>query len=226
MLEELVERFMPLAKRLASLFRGGREPVEDLVQVASVGLVNAITRFDPSRGFAFATFAKPTILGELRRHFRDRTWPVHVDRGLRDRNTRVERAVTELTRVLGQSPSIGEIAEWVGWTDEQVLEAIEVGTARHVMSMDASTRQGDEETHPPVIEGLGKDDPSYDTVEYGDAIAPVLEELSDRERTILHLRFVEDLTQSEIAAKVGISQMHVSRLLRAMLDRLRDEVPR
>jgi RNA polymerase sigma-B factor len=222
-LEELVERFLPLARRLASQFRGGPESFEDLVQIASVGLVNAITRFDPSRGYSFVAFAQPTILGELRRHFRDRTWTLHVDRGLKERHVRVEAAVTELTRRRRRSPSIKELAERLEWTDEQVLEAIDLGTARHALSIDVGTGDDEDEAHP-VIETVGDDDPGYDVVEYGHAIAPVLAELSKRDRTILQLRFTEDMTQSEIAARVGVSQMQVSRLLRAMLERLREQV--
>jgi RNA polymerase sigma-B factor len=222
LLEELVKRFLPLARRLASQFRGGPESSEDLVQVASVGLLNAITRFDPSRGWSFVAFAKPTILGELRHHFRDRTWMLRVDRGLKDRNMRVEAAVTELTRGLGRSPSINELARSLEWTDEKVLEAIDAGTARHALSIDAGTRD-DEHEADPLVETLGEGDSGYDAVEYGHAIAPVLAELSERDRTILQLRFTEDLTQSEIAARVGVSQMQVSRLLRAMLGRLREQ---
>jgi RNA polymerase sigma-B factor len=222
-LEELVERFLPLARRLAARFRGGREPFDDLVQIASVGLVNAITRFDPSRGYAFATFAKPTILGELRRHFRDRTWTVHVDRGLRDRHRRVEAALAEMTTRFGRSPSIGELAEQLGWTDEDVAEAIDAGMARQAVSIDVGTQDDDEEAGS-VIETLGNRDPGYDVVEYGQAIAPVVAELSERDHTILRLRFLEDMTQSEIAARLGVSQMQVSRILRSVLEQLRDQV--
>jgi RNA polymerase sigma-B factor len=222
LLEQLVKRFMPLARRLAARYRGGREPFEDLVQVASLGLVKAIGRFDPDRGFEFASFAVPTILGELRRHFRDHARSVHLDRGLQERNARVEKAIAELPQRLGRSPSIGEIADRIGLSTEEVLEAIDAGNAYHALSMDSPWHEGDNET--PVVESLGEDDHGYDAVEYGAAIAPVLSELSRRERTVLHLRFVEDLTQSEIAAEIGVSQMQVSRILRATLQSLRDHV--
>lgn len=224
-LEELVERFMPLARQLASRYRVGAEPMEDLVQIASVGLVNAISRFDPERGFSFPTFAVPTILGELRRHFRDRGWAVHVDRGLKERHATVERAIGELSKRLGRSPSVGEISERVGLSEEDVLEALDAGNAHHALSIDAGGPEADDEDRPPIVESLGDSDPGYEAIEYGEAIAPILEELSRRDRTIIHLRFVEDWTQTEIATEVGVSQMQVSRILRSTLERLRERVP-
>jgi RNA polymerase sigma-B factor len=222
-LEQLVERFTPLARQLASRYRG-QEPFEDLMQVASVGLINAINRFDPDRGLAFSSFAVPTILGELRRHFRDRTWLLHVDRGVKDRSAVVERTIDQLTRTQGgRPPSVVEIAELAELTPEEVVEAINARTARYVLSVDASG--DDEEEASPLIERIGEKDVGYDAVEYGAAIAPIVDGLPARERTILHLRFIEDMTQSEIAARVGISQMQVSRILRATLARLREELP-
>jgi RNA polymerase sigma-B factor len=224
-LDELVERFMPLARQLASRYRGGGEPMEDLVQIASVGLVNAISRFDPERGFSFPTFAVPTILGELRRHFRDRGWSVHVDRGLKERHATVEGAIAELSKRLGRSPSIGEISERVELSEEDVLEAIDVGNAHHALSIDAGAPEGDDDDRPPIVEALGDSEPGYEAVEYGEAIAPILDELSERDRVIVHMRFVEDRTQTEIAGEVGVSQMQVSRILRATLEGLREQVP-
>jgi RNA polymerase sigma-B factor len=223
-LEELVERLMPLARQLASRYRGGAEPMEDLVQIASVGLVNAIDRFDPERGFSFPTFAVPTILGELRRHFRDRGWAVHVDRGLKERHATVERAIGELSKRLGRPPSVGEISVRVGLSEEDVLEALDAGNAHHALSIDAGAPEGDDEDRPPIVESLGDSEPGYEAIEYGEAIAPILEELSRRDRTIIHLRFVEDRTQTEIATEVGVSQMQVSRILRATLEKLREQV--
>src|SRR5919198_217448 len=187
--EELVDRFMPLARRLAARYAGGAEPFDDLVQVASVGLVKAIDRFDPERGTAFSTFAVPTILGELKRHFRDRGWSVHVPRDVQERILKVERAMAELPAKLGHS----------------------------------TTGDGDEPG--PLRDRIGAEDLAFDTVEYGEAIGPVLDEISDRDRTVLHLRFVEDMTQSEIAEQVGVSQMHVSRILRATIEKLRQRIP-
>jgi RNA polymerase sigma-B factor len=221
--EHLVERFLPLAHSLASRYRGGGEPMEDLMQIASVGLVNAISRFDPERGFSFATFAFPTILGELRRHFRDRGWSVHVERGLKERHAKVEAAIGELSRRLGRSPSVAEISVRVALSEEDVLEALDAGNAHHALSIDAAP-EGDDEDRPPIVESLGDAEPGYEAIEYGQAIAPVLAELSGRDRVIVHMRFVEDRTQTEIAGEVGVSQMQVSRILRSILERLRERV--
>jgi RNA polymerase sigma-B factor len=223
--EELVERFMPLAKRLASRYSGGAEPFDDLVQVASVGLVKSIDRFDPERGTAFSTFAVPTILGELKRHFRDRGWSIHVPREVQERILKVERALAELPSRLGRAPTVADIAERLGVSDEQVLEAMHASQGHHAVSLDAAggpSNDGDESA--PLGERIGSEDLGYETVEYGAAIEPALAEISERDRTVLHLRFVEDLTQSEIAARVGVSQMHVSRILRSTLERLRSAV--
>jgi RNA polymerase sigma-B factor len=221
--EELAERFMPLVRRLASRYRGGREPFEDLVQVASLGLVKAIDRFDPGRGVAFSTYAAPTILGELRRHFRDRGWSVHVPRDLQERIAMVERAAAELPPVLGRPPSVNEIADRLDLSAEDVLEAIEAAQAHHAVSIDAPHVSEDSE-RLPIVERLGEEDPAFETVEYGATIAGVMKALSERDRTVLHLRFVEDMTQTQIAERVGVSQMHVSRILRAALQKLREEV--
>ena len=223
--EELVDRFMPLARRLASRYAGGAEPFDDLVQVASVGLVKAIDRFDPERGTAFSTFAVPTILGELKRHFRDRGWSVHVPRDVQERILKVERALAELPSKLGHSPTIQEIGQRIEATDEEVLEAMHASHGHHAVSLDASSSIGDGDEPQPLRDRIGSEDLSFTTVEYGEAIGGVLNEISDRDRKVLHLRFVEDLTQSEIADQVGVSQMHVSRILRATIERLREQIP-
>jgi RNA polymerase sigma-B factor len=223
--EELVERFMPLARRLAARYAGGAEPFDDLVQVASVGLVKAIDRFDPARGTAFSTFAVPTILGELKRHFRDRGWSVHVPRDVQERILKVERAMAELPAKLGHSPTVQEIAQRIEATDEEVLEAMHAAQGHHAVSLDAASTLGDGDEPGPLGDRIGEEDVSFDTVEYGEAIGPVLEQISERDRQVLHLRFVEDMTQSEIAERVGVSQMHVSRILRATIERLRKELP-
>jgi RNA polymerase sigma-B factor len=224
-LDELVQRFMPLARRLALRYRSGPEPLDDLVQVASLGLVKAIRRFDPDRGNAFTSYAVPTILGELRRHFRDTAWAVHVDRGLQERTASVEHVIAELTKRFGRSPSVVEIATRAELSSEEVLEAIDAGQAHHALSVDGDSREGDDDDPPPLAESLGEEDPRYEVVEYGATIAPLISELSERERAVLHMRFVEDMTQSEIAPRIGVSQMHVSRILRDTLERLRREVP-
>ena len=223
--EELVERFMPLARRLAARYAGGAEPFDDLVQVASVGLVKAIDRFDPERGTAFSTFAVPTILGELKRHFRDRGWSVHVPRDVQERILKVERAMAELPAKLGHSPTIQEIGQRIEATDEEVLEAMYASQGHHAVSLDATSTIGDGDEPGPLRDRIGAEDLSFETVEYGEAIGPVLEEISERDRTVLHLRFVEDMTQSEIADRVGVSQMHVSRILRATVEKLRQRLP-
>ena len=223
--EELVERFMPLARRLAARYAGGAEPFDDLVQVASVGLVKAIDRFDPVRGTAFSTFAVPTILGELKRHFRDRGWSVHVPRDVQERILKVERALADLPSKLGHSPTVQEIAERIEATDEEVLEAMHAAQGHHAVSLDASSSLGDGDDPGPLKDRIGEEDLSFDTFEYGEAIGPVLEEISERDRKVLHLRFVEDMTQSEIAEQVGVSQMHVSRILRATIEKLRQQIP-
>jgi len=225
LLEQLVERFMPLAKSLAGRYSGGVEPFDDLLQVASVGLVNAINRYDPERGFTFATFAVPTILGELRRHFRDRGWSIRVPRDLQERNLEVEKALADLPTRLGRSPSVSEIADHLGLSVEDVLEAMEAGTAHHTRSIEA-VQGGDQEDEDgrALSDVLGGEEQGFEVVEYGAAIAPVVKRLSARDRKILHMRFVEDRTQSEIAKEIGVSQMHVSRILRATLKRLRERV--
>ena len=176
--EELVERFMPLARRLAARYAGGAEPFDDLVQVASVGLVKAIDRFDPVRGTAFSTFAVPTILGELKRHFRDRGWSVHVPRDVQERILKVERALADLPSKLGHSPTVQEIAERIEATDEEVLEAMHAAQGHHAVSLDASSSLGDGDDPGPLRDRIGEEDLSFDTVEYGEAIGPVLEEIS------------------------------------------------
>lgn len=219
--EELTERFMPLARRLASRYAGRAEPMDDLVQVASVGLVKAIDRFDPGRGTTFSTFAVPTILGELKRHFRDRGWSVHVPRGVQERILKVEGALAEMPGRLGRSPSVHEVAKRLAMRDEQILEAMHAAQGHHAVSLDARHPQAEADDPAPLGERIGELDPGYETVEYGAAIRPALRQIGERDRLVLYLRFIEDMTQSEIANRVGVSQMHVSRILRATLDYLR-----
>ncbi len=220
--EELVNRFLPLARSLANRYAGGPEPTEDLHQVASLGLVKAIEGFDPTLGYTFASYAAPTILGELKRHFRDRGRQVHLPRGLQERIAQVERAVDDLPAKLQRAPTAADVAVHTGLEIEEVLEAMEAASARRPYSLDATV--GPDEDAAALVDTLGENDPSYETVEYGEAIGRTLDLLPEREKMILHLRFVEDLTQSEIATKVGISQMHVSRLLRRALDAVRAQV--
>src|SRR5262245_49528254 len=167
--EELVDRFMPLARRLASRYSGRAEPFEDLIQVASVGLVKAIDRFDPQRGTAFSTFAVPTILGELKRHFRDRGWSVHVPRDIQERILKVERALAELPAKLGHTPTVHEIAKQIEASDEDVLEAMHASQGHHAVSLDATSSIGEGEEPAPLRDRLGAEDLSFDAVEYGEA---------------------------------------------------------
>jgi RNA polymerase sigma-B factor len=217
----LVERFLPLARSLARRYLSTREPIEDLTQVAYLGLVNAIDRFDPSRGSRFAAFAVPTILGELRRYFRDTAWAVHVPRGAQERALQVERAGGLLTSNRGHAPTVGDIAEYLECDQEEVLDALQVSQARSSVSLDAPRPGGEEDDSDPRVERIGVEDDGYELVENSSAVAHALRSLAPRERRIVYLRFAREMTQSEIAAQVGLSQMQVSRLLRQALDRMR-----
>src|SRR5215216_1044338 len=210
--EELVERFMPLARRLAARYAGGAEPFDDLVQVASVGLVKAIDRFDPERGTAFSSFAVPTIAGELKRHFRDKGWALRVPRDLQELTQRVDRTTDRLLHELGRTPTVAEVAGTLEITPEQVLEAHEAATAFRAESLDRPC--GDDQDATSVGDTLGAHEPGYLQAEQSATLEAMMSVLSDREREMLRLRFAEDLTQSEIGRRVGVSQMHVSRLLR------------
>jgi RNA polymerase sigma-B factor len=220
--EELVRRYLPFAKNLALRYRGASESFDDLIQVASLGLVNAIDRFDPERGTPFAAFASPTILGELKRHFRDRVWTVRVPRGLHDRMAEVEKATSELTVQLQRSPSVGEIAERMEIDPTDVLEVLEANHNRRPLSLDRPVGSDDDES--PASEWVGDEDAGYELIEDKLALEGVLPHLDERERVVLHLRFVEDMTQSQIAERIGHSQMHVSRILRRTLEKIREEV--
>lgn len=221
--ERLVVLYMPFAKRLALRYRGASESFDDLVQVANVGLLGAVDRFDPDRGIPFTAFASPTILGELKRHFRDRVWTVRVPRGLHDRMAEVEKAIAELTRELQRSPSVGEIAARLELEQTDVLEAMEANYNRRPLSLDRPAGGEKDEDSPPA-EWIGAEDESYELVEGRIALDAALPHLDERERLVLRLRFVEDLTQSQIAEQIGHSQMHVSRILRRALNRIREQI--
>jgi RNA polymerase sigma-B factor len=219
--DELVQRMMPAARQLARRYQRGSEQLEDLVQVACLGLVKAIERFELERGATFMRYAVPTMLGEIKRHFRDTGWAAHVPRGMQERVMEVKRAVDVLSGRLGRAPSAAEVAERLGIETEDVLEALEASTAYGAVSLDAP-RGGNCEGEPDALcETVGADDDRYELVEDLSAVFPALSVLPPREREIVHLRFYEDLTQSEIAERVGVSQMHVSRLLRRALARVR-----
>ena len=219
---ELVDLYMPLARRMASRYAGVSEPYDDLLQVASLGLLNAVDRFDASRGTPFAGFAKPTILGELKRHFRDKVWTVRVPRSVHDRMGRVEKATEALTLQLHRAPSVEELAATVELEPSEVLEILEAQHNRRPLSLDAPP-VGEDPEDASGAEWVGRPDGNYDLVEDRLAMEAVLPSLGERERQVLRLRFVEELPQTEIAARIGCSQMHVSRLLRRSLDKLREE---
>lgn len=221
--EELVRRNLPFAKRLALRYRGASESFDDLLQVANLGLVNAVDRFDPERGIPFTAFASPTILGELKRHFRDRVWTVRVPRGLHDRMAEVEKAITELTKQLQRSPSVGEIAGHLGVEQTDVLEVLEANHNRRPLSLDRPTGAEDAD-ETPASEWIGSEDANFELVEGRIALDAALPYLDDRERLVLRLRFADDLTQSQIAERIGHSQMHVSRILRRALSRIRERI--
>ena len=221
--ERLVETFLPLAKHIARRYSRGQEPLDDLVQVASLGLLKAIDRFDPERGLAFSSFAVPTISGEVRRHFRDRTWSVRVPRALGELTQALDKQVTRLTTDLGRAPTVPELAEALGAGEEDVLEAMHARGAYRATSLDMPLR-GDEDGGATVGEAMGGDDEGFAHAEHRATLEQLLDVLTPRDREILRLRFEEDMTQAEIADLVGVSQMQVSRLIRQSLDRMRASV--
>ena len=223
--EELIRRFLPFARGFALRYRGASESPDDLIQVASLGLVNAIDRYDPKRGTPFTAYAAPTILGELKRHFRDRVWTIRVPRGLHDRIADVDSVTTDLTHELQKSPSVKQIADRLGIDQLAILEVMEAGHRRRPLSLDRPSGPDDSDESSPS-ERIGEADPRFDLVEDRAALEEAIPHLDERERLVLRLRFVEDMTQSEIAKQIGHSQMHVSRILRKTLERIRDHVER
>jgi len=216
--EELVGIHLPLVEYLARRFRNRGEPLEDLIQVGTIGLLKAIDRFDLQREVEFSTYATPTIVGELKRHFRDKGWAVRVPRRLQELNLSLNKVVAELSQEIGRSPTISEIAAKVRLSEEEVLEGLDTSNAYAVISLDAPAGGQDA---PTVSEHIGSEDESLEALEYRAALGPLIAELPERERRILYLRFFRGMTQSQIAARLGISQMHVSRLLNRTLGVLR-----
>jgi RNA polymerase sigma-B factor len=218
--EELVRRFEPLARSVARRYQSRGEPLEDLTQVANLGLLKAIAKFDPSRGFAFTSYATPTMLGELKRYFRDSGWAVHVPRGVKERAVELARVSDELSSTLGRSPSLSELAAALEATEEQTLEAIEAYHARHAAPLEQG---GDDDDSGPLshLQMLGAEDERLEQAEYLSVIAQGVESLSETERMVLYLRFGRDMTQSQIASRIGSSQMQVSRLLRTAIEKIR-----
>ncbi|MPZ84950.1 MAG: SigB/SigF/SigG family RNA polymerase sigma factor [Actinophytocola sp.] len=216
---ELVTGHLALAEHIAARFSNRGVPREDLVQVATLGLINAVDRFQPDRGTDFLSFAVPTVMGEVRRHFRDASWSMHVPRRLKELNLSINAASAELSQRLGRAPTPSELARHLDLSQEQVYEGLEAGNAYHSMSLDEalSPNAGSD----ALGETLGEHDTALDGVEDYESLRPLVERLPERERTILTLRFFRHMTQTQIAERIGISQMHVSRLLARTLEQLR-----
>jgi len=220
--EQLVERFLPLARQLARRYQRASEPLDDLLQVASMGLIKAIDRFDADREIAFSSYAVPTILGEIKRHFRDRTWAVRVPRDLQELTLKVDRAVGDLSEQLRRQPSVAEIGEAVGADEEDVLEALQAGGAYRAVSIEAPRGAGGgDEDVMTLADSMGVDEEGFDRAEERATLARLLTTVTPREREVLRMRFEEDMTQAEIGEVIGVSQMQVSRVIRQALARLR-----
>ncbi len=221
--EQLIKQYMSLVRSLARRYSYRGEQLEDLTQIGAIGLIKAIDRFDLNRGVELTTYATPNIIGEIKRLFRDKGWSVRVPRGLQELNVQLSRLVEQLTVQLGRSPTIAELAEAAGANEEEVLEALESGRAYSSVSL-STGGDGDEDGDLDPLDSLGKEEPRYEISEEWAVLEPGLRVLDERERMILHLRFFKGLTQSQIAQQVGISQMHVSRLIRRSLEKIREEI--
>jgi RNA polymerase sigma-B factor len=221
--EKIVERCLPLADHIARRFEGRGEPRDDLVQVARVGLVNAVVRFDIEAGSDFVSFAVPTIMGEVRRHFRDNSWSVKVPRRLKELHLRLGAATADLSQRLGRAPTATELAGELGMDRDEVIEGLVAGSSYNTLSIDSGGGSDDDDARA-IADTLGDVDAGLDQIENRESLRPLLEALPERERTVLVLRFFESMTQTQIADRVGISQMHVSRLLSKSLARLRDQL--
>ncbi len=219
--DALIERFLPLARKLARRYMPSSEPYDDLLQVASLGLVKAVERFDPDRGFAFTSFAVPTIVGELKRYFRDTGWALHVDRSAQERARKVADAQQRISARTGSSPTVTELAQYLEMSEEEVLEGLQTAEAYDALSLDAPV-QSEDDGSTSRLDTLGDEDERLDLVNVQATVFAAARHLPRREREILFLRFSQDLTQTEIAEQVGVSQMQVSRLLRRSLHRLRE----
>jgi RNA polymerase sigma-B factor len=220
--ERAIEAWLPLAHHLAHRYSGRGEPTDDLTQTAAIGLIKAVDKFDPTRGVDFAGYAIPTIIGELKRHFRDRTWDIRVPRRLQELRLSISEANSALLQSLGRSPTVADIAAHLNLTDEEVLEGLEGARAYNAVSL--STPTGDGERATELGDMLGTEDGEYELAELRVALGPALATLDEREQRILTLRFYGNLTQSQIAEQIGVSQMHVSRLLARALTKLRGQL--
>jgi RNA polymerase sigma-B factor len=220
--EKLIEQYMSLVRALARRYAYRGEQLDDLIQIGAIGLIKAIDRFDLDRGVELTTYATPNIIGEIKRHFRDKGWAVRVPRGLQELNVQLSKLMDQLTVQLGRSPTIPELAKAAGVEEEQVLEALESGRAYTALSLSAGGGGDDDELDP--LESLGVEEPQFAVSEDRAVLAPGFRALDERERMILQLRFFDGLTQSQIAQQVGISQMHVSRLIRRSLEKIRETI--
>jgi RNA polymerase sigma-B factor len=221
--EQLIEQYMSLVRSLARRYSYRGEQLEDLVQIGAIGLIKAIDRFDLERGVELTTYATPNIIGEIKRHFRDKGWSVRVPRGLQELNVQLSRLIEQLTVQFARSPTIPELSKAAGVEEEEVLEALESGRAYTSLSLSVGGGGGDEDDLDP-LESLGTEEHQYEVSEDRAVLAPGFKALDERERRILQLRFFEGLTQSQIAQQVGISQMHVSRLIRRSLEKIRETI--
>ena len=218
--DALIELHLPLVEHCARRFRNRGEPLDDLLQVGTIGLIKSIDRFDLDRGVEFSTYATPTIIGEIKRHFRDKGWAIRVPRRLQELRMQIGKATAELSQSLGRSPTPREIAESIEVTLEEVMEGLESANAYSTLSLDIGD-SNDEGSGPSMLDGLGEEDTALEHVEIRESIKPLIEQLPAREKQILLLRFFRGMTQSQIAAEIGVSQMHVSRLLARTLEQLR-----
>jgi RNA polymerase sigma-B factor len=217
----IVERFLPLARQLAARYQRPEEPFDDVFQVACFGLIKAVDRFDADRGVAFSSYAVPTIMGEIKRHFRDRTWSVRVPRDLQDLALRVDRVAAELTREIGRAPTVDEVARSIDAEPEDILEAMQASSAYRATSLETPRSGGDDEPGDTLGDTVGVTDEGFARAEQRAVLHALLRSLSPREREVVRLRFEEDLTQAAIGERIGVSQMQVSRVLRQALARLR-----
>ncbi|TMK74792.1 MAG: SigB/SigF/SigG family RNA polymerase sigma factor [Actinobacteria bacterium] len=222
--EQLIEQYMSLVRSLARRYSYRGEQLDDLVQIGAIGLIKAIDRFDLDRGVELTTYATPNIIGEIKRHFRDKGWSVRVPRGLQELNVQLSKLIEELTVELGRSPTIPELAKAANADEEDVLEALESGRAYTSVSLSTSGGGQDDEGELDPLESLGAEEPQYEVSEDRAVLAPGFRVLDERERMILHLRLFKGLTQSQIAQQIGISQMHVSLLIRRALEKIREEI--
>ncbi|MBI3947679.1 MAG: RNA polymerase sigma factor SigF [Armatimonadetes bacterium] len=224
--DQLILMHGNLVRYLARKFANRGEPLEDLIQVGTIGLINAVDRFEPDRHIKFSTYAVPTIIGEIRRYFRDKGWNLKVPRRLKELNLAANRAIEQLSQEMGRSPTYAEIAESVGATEEEISEALEMGSAYHAVSLDTELSDDTESAKSALLDLVGETDESFRRVELYAQLKDAIQTLPERERNIVHMRFFKEMSQTEVAKKLGISQMHVSRLQQKALNQLKEVMMR